>query len=44
MCLRTFLDELPSEAREPFVKAVAARLPDLTLDYVRLNITARRAR
>jgi trans-aconitate 2-methyltransferase len=43
VCLRTFLDELPAAAREPFVKAVAARLPELTLDYVRLNITARRA-
>ena len=43
VCLRTFLDELPSEAREPFIKAVAARIPELTLDYVRLNITARRA-
>jgi trans-aconitate 2-methyltransferase len=43
VCLRTFLDELPSEAREPFVRAVAARLPERTLDYVRLNITARRA-
>jgi trans-aconitate 2-methyltransferase len=43
VCLRTYLDELPPEAREPFVKAVAAGMPDLTLDYVRLNITARRA-
>ena len=43
VCLRTFLEELPQEAREPFVKAVAARMPELTLDYVRLNITARRA-
>ena len=43
VCLRTFLDELPQDAREPFVKAVAARMPELTLDYVRLNITARRA-
>jgi trans-aconitate 2-methyltransferase len=42
VCLRTFLDELPAEAREPFVKAVAGRLPEMTLDYVRLNITARR--
>jgi trans-aconitate 2-methyltransferase len=41
VCLRTFLDELPQQAREPFVGAVAARLPELTLDYVRLNITAR---
>jgi trans-aconitate 2-methyltransferase len=43
VCLRTFLDELPPEARGPFVKSVAARMPELTLDYVRLNITARRA-
>ena len=43
VCLRTFLDELPADAREPFVQAVAARMPELTLDYVRLNITARRA-
>ncbi len=43
VCLRTFLDELPAEAREPFIKAVATRMPELTLDYVRLNITARRA-
>ena len=43
VCLRTFLEELPQPARDPFVKAVAARIPELTLDYVRLNITARRA-
>ena len=43
VCLRTYLEELHPDAREPFVKAVAARIPDLTLDYVRLNITARRA-
>jgi trans-aconitate 2-methyltransferase len=43
VCLRTFLEELPEGAREPFVKAVAARMPELTLDYVRLNISARRA-
>jgi trans-aconitate 2-methyltransferase len=43
VCLRTFLDELPADARAPFVKAVAERMPELTLDYVRLNITARRA-
>ena len=43
VCLRTFLDELPAEARAPFVREVAARMPELTLDYVRLNITARRA-
>jgi trans-aconitate 2-methyltransferase len=43
VCLRTFLDELPAEQREPFVKAVAARMPEPLLDYVRLNIVARRA-
>ena len=43
VCLRTFLDELPPAEREPFVKAVAARMPEPVLDYVRLNITARRS-
>ena len=42
VCLRTFLDELPPDEREPFVQAVAARMPEPVLDYVRLNITARR--
>ena len=43
VCLRTFLDELPPEQRERFVKTVAARMPEPLLDYVRLNIVARRA-
>lgn len=43
VCLRTFLDELPLDEREPFVKAVATRMPEPVLDYVRLNITARRS-
>ena len=42
VCLRTFLDELPPGEREPFVRAVAARMPEPVLDYVRLNITAQR--
>jgi trans-aconitate 2-methyltransferase len=42
VCLRTFIDELPPGEREPFVRAVAARMPEPVLDYVRLNITARR--
>ena len=42
VCLRTFLDELPADEREPFVRAVAARMPEPVLDYVRLSITARR--
>ncbi len=43
VCLRTYIDELAPEARSPFIKAVAARLPEPMLDYVRLNIVARRA-
>jgi trans-aconitate 2-methyltransferase len=43
VCLRTFLDELSPAEREPFVRAVAARMPEPVLDYVRLNIVARRA-
>ncbi len=42
VCLRTYLNELPPHAREPFVREVAARMPEPVLDYVRLNITARR--
>jgi trans-aconitate 2-methyltransferase len=42
VCLRTFLGELAPAEREPFVQAVAARMPEPVLDYVRLNITARR--
>jgi trans-aconitate 2-methyltransferase len=43
VCLRALVDQLPREARPAFVREVAARLPDQTIDYVRLNITARRA-
>jgi trans-aconitate 2-methyltransferase len=43
VCLRPNVDQLPPEEREPFVKAVAARMPEPVLDYVRLNITARKA-
>ena len=43
VCLRVHLGHLPADAREPFVKAVAAGMPEPVLDYVRLNITARRA-
>jgi len=42
VCLRTFVAELPPEERSPFVRAVAERMPGPELDYVRLNITARR--
>ncbi|HEY2887749.1 MAG TPA: methyltransferase domain-containing protein [Candidatus Limnocylindrales bacterium] len=37
------LARLPEAEREPFVRAVAARLPRPEIDYVRLNINARRA-
>jgi trans-aconitate 2-methyltransferase len=43
VCLRPNVDQLPPAEREPFVKAVAARMPEPVLDYVRLNVTARKA-
>jgi trans-aconitate 2-methyltransferase len=43
VCLRTFLEELPLDERELFVQDVATRMPEPVLDYVRLNITARKA-
>ena len=41
--LGAHLERLPEREREPFVEAVAAALPDTTIDYVRLNIVAVRA-
>jgi trans-aconitate 2-methyltransferase len=43
VCLRPNIDRLPADERDAFVKAVAARMPEPVLDYVRLNIVARRA-
>ena len=40
--LGAHLDRLPPEERDGFVKGVAARLPRAEIDYVRLNIVARR--
>ncbi len=37
------LERLPEAERPPFVRAVAAGLPAAVIDYVRLNIDARRA-
>lgn len=37
------LERLPAEARDGFVRAVAEALPEPLIDYVRLNIVARRA-
>jgi trans-aconitate 2-methyltransferase len=42
VCLRTFLDHLPPDGRKAFVHEVASRMPAPVLDYVRLNIVARR--
>jgi trans-aconitate 2-methyltransferase len=42
VCLGYHLEQLPEELREGYVEAVLARAGD-ELDYVRLNITARRA-
>lgn len=37
-----YLDRLPQSEHRAFVQRVAARLPEPVVDYVRLNITARR--
>lgn len=43
VCLLRHLDQLPAPLRDRFIDAVMARLDEpLVLDYVRLNITARR--
>ena len=41
--LGSHLERLPPEARDAFVREVASRLPEPVVDYVRLNIVARRA-
>jgi trans-aconitate 2-methyltransferase len=41
--LGAHLERLPPDQRDAFVDEVAARLPGTTIDYVRLNILARRA-
>jgi trans-aconitate 2-methyltransferase len=44
VCLGHHLQKLPEELRLPYVNAVADRLGDpLEIDYVRLNVSARRA-
>jgi trans-aconitate 2-methyltransferase len=44
VCLSPFLDQLPEELRDAYVDDVADALGDpLEIDYVRLNVTARRA-
>ncbi len=41
--LGAHLERLPPAEQAPFVRAVAARLPRPEIDYVRLNVVARRA-
>jgi len=41
--LGAHLERLPPAERDAFVETVASRLPGTTIDYVRLNILARRA-
>jgi hypothetical protein len=43
VCLVRHLDPLPEELREPFLERVLSRAgTPMVLDYVRLNMTARR--
>jgi trans-aconitate 2-methyltransferase len=43
VCLRQSVGRLPGEERARVLAGVVAAMPDRTIDYVRLNITARRA-
>jgi trans-aconitate 2-methyltransferase len=42
VCLREYLSSLPPGERRPFAERVAAAMPEPVIDYVRLNIVARR--
>jgi trans-aconitate 2-methyltransferase len=42
VCLGGIVDDMSEEDRERFVHEVADRIPESTIDYVRLNIRARR--
>jgi trans-aconitate 2-methyltransferase len=43
VCLREHLGKLPAADRRPFVEQVVAAMPEPVIDYVRLNIVARRS-
>ena len=43
VCLRTHVEGMAPDERRRFLAAVAAALPEPVIDYVRLNISARRA-
>ena len=40
VCLREHVARLPEDERPAFIRAVASRLPERVIDYVRLNIVA----
>jgi trans-aconitate 2-methyltransferase len=42
ICLGSVVQRVPAEARDGFLERAADRLPDGVIDYVRLNIRARR--
>jgi trans-aconitate 2-methyltransferase len=42
ICLGGVLETMAAPERDDFVRNVAERLPEPTIDYVRLNISARR--
>lgn len=42
VCLREHLSTVPPPTRRPFAERVAAQMPEPVIDYVRLNIVARR--
>jgi len=42
-CLGPWLESMPAEQQNGFVHEVASRLRTLELDYVRLNVIARKA-
>ena len=42
VCLRPFLEDLPPGEHDGFVHRVAGLMPGREIDYVRLNVTARR--
>lgn len=41
ICLRTYVDGLEPSERSQFIRAVADRLPERRIDYVRMNAVAR---
>jgi len=43
VCLGGIVDDMGADERAHFVHEVASRMPEPVIDYVRLNITARRA-